>query len=131
MILIYRIEHKDTGTGPFQSDSEFSAVLCEKTSGPLPYDDGITMSEIPWYWKFGCTTIDILKTWFTLKDINFDTVINTLDREGFILVEYIVNSGKYLISNTGSQVVFDADDIDTVARRKKLKNLLNATKTVL
>lgn len=108
MIQVFRVQHKDTKVGPFQTDNEFTQYLAEHTRGPEPDRDGLALWTIPWSYVFGCLSIEDLKQWFVVKDISIKQVCTNLDALGFRVVEYLVEDGKYKIGKSRNQVAFGA-----------------------
>lgn len=82
MIQIFRVQHKETKVGPFQTDNDFTQHLAEHTNGPYPDRDGLGLAFIPWTYVFGCLNIESLKQWFTIRDIAIEDVCDQLEALG-------------------------------------------------
>lgn len=108
MLQVFRVQHKETKVGPFQTDNDFTQHLAEHTKGPEPDRDGLSLWTIPRSYVFGCLSIESLKRWFAFKDVSIEQVCVELDVLGFRVVEYIVEDGKYKIGKSQKQVAFDA-----------------------
>lgn len=108
MIQIFRVQHKETKVGPFQTDNDFTQHLAEHTNGPIPYHDGLDLGFIPWTYVFGCLSVESLKQWFTIGDIAIEDVCDQLESLGFCVVEYLVEDGDYIIGDSRKQVTFCA-----------------------
>lgn len=116
MFQVYRIEHTVTGTGPYQSNDEFTQNLAQKAGVnrhlKSPGDDGLPLGWIPFCFVFGCLDLRSLKRWFFLGetwDENL-SIIQTLKDKGFRLAEYLVEAENCRVSASGIQVAFDAYD---------------------
>lgn len=126
MIEVFRIEHQKLGIGPFQFDDEFTQFLAENTTGPFPHNDGLPLHEIPWTYRFGCLSVQSLREWFDLDCLNFKTTLRKLDQLGFVLKEYLVEDGDYIISDSGKQVCFSV----TYAKSEGLVETHKVTKLI-
>ena len=108
-MLVYRVEHRETGYGPYDvhnpSATEYRTVLCSD------HND----SEHPGYWRdkllpfedvlndecrCACASIPLLKQWF-------GRWINTLDNSGFICVVYDVDDNHMKHGESKRQLIFD------------------------
>lgn len=114
MLEVYRVEHTDTGIGPYQTNDTYTQSLAEKLNEKShlkrPFDDGILMSDVPFFYVFGCTSIDSLKDWFLLGNNPEDnyTIVENLKNKGFRIAQFIVEPDYYEVGNSGMQVVFDS-----------------------
>lgn len=122
MLHAYRIEHRHTRVGPFQTDDPFTqelaVVACRNPAIPSAYEDGLGLSDIPFRFVFGCPDLDSLRTWFLpyrCVEANRQVLLQLQER-GFVLSEYLVDDGDYRLSKSGIQVAFDAAE----ARREGL-----------
>jgi len=114
VIEVYRVEHKETGIGPFQTNHIFTQKLAQrlvKNKGyfPNPGDDGLGLASIPWFYNFGCPSIDDIKRW-VLLGVNVqenDFIIKTLDELGFCLNHYLVEKDRVIIGWKKIQLAFD------------------------
>lgn len=114
MIEIFRVEHKDTHIGPFQTSDPYLQELA-KTAGEIrylrnPYDDGLGLAWIPWAYVFGSPSLNALKRWVFLGgtfDAN-EAIVRELAKRGFVVAEYLVEEGDYRDSFSKLQVAFDA-----------------------
>ena len=116
MLQIFRVEHATTRQGPFQTNDEFTQQLASRTAdSPLlksPPEDGLPLGNIPWCFVFGCLSLETLKQWFLLGNgaVDNEHIIGTLKSKGFHLVEYLVEAGDYIVSNSGIQVAFSTSE---------------------
>lgn len=112
MIEVYRIEHKETGTGPFQTDHSFTQELAKKITlsehFPSPFEDGLGLSDIPWYFVFGCPSIETMKKWILLGETEEENhkIISELSKLGFIMSYYLVEDDLHRPSVSGMQLAF-------------------------
>lgn len=126
---LFRVEHKHTGIGPFQTDDAFTQSLAKKAAAqpqlPAPGDDGLGLGTIPWHWRFGCTSLEHLKIWLLLSDDakHNRARLRTLHTKGFVLAEYRVSEDSLRKSLSGIQVAFEAAARYRV-RREPLQSLL-------
>lgn len=124
-MLVYRVEHGETGTGPYQANAPSSSVLGRVHGGyfdgdphPSPHDDylgkglrslGSYLSE----WEanygrtlFGFTSMEMLTTWFDGFGMAFY-------EDGFVIKVYDV--ADRFVKSTKLQAIFVEDKIiDTV-----------------
>ncbi len=120
IMQIFRVEHKETRVGPFQSDYaviqhiDFIDKLCNEIVDhlPLPSDDGISLKDLPHSYVFGCQNLETLKKWVLIKGDHRESKrnIRKLKALGFILSEYNVEK-DYKVGSSGIQVVFDPSDL--------------------
>jgi hypothetical protein len=116
MLQIYRVEHKDTGVGPYQTQDEYCQHLAKRTAYNhrlrAPGDDGLYMAFIPHFYVFGCLDLLRLKEWFFLGDSTQenDEIVASLSQKGFRVAEYLVEPDSCRVSATKIQVAFDADE---------------------
>ncbi len=114
MITVFRIEHKTTGVGPFQTSHPYTQELAQRAAKMkylrAPSDDGLYLTAIPWAYLFGCTSLATLKSWFFLGGSihENDEIVKNLIELGFVLAEYLVQEDSYIKGATGVQVAFDA-----------------------
>lgn len=117
MIEVYRIEHRETGIGPFQTRDEFTQMLAKRLTDnqghfPHPGDDGLGLGNIPWWYSFGCPTINTLKRW-VLLGINVqenDSIIKKLDEMGFVLKHYLVEKDQVIMGLRKTQLAFGKEE---------------------
>lgn len=115
MIEIYRVEHKDTGVGVFQTPDEYNQNLANIASTKLhtlksPGDDGLGLANIPWTFVFGCPDIVSMKKWILLGGNihENDSIVKTLDEKGFKLFHYLIDDEQYIRKSwSGIQLAFD------------------------
>lgn len=132
MLQIYRVEHKDTGVGPYQTHDGYCQHLAKRTALNhrlrAPGDDGLYMVCIPHYFVFGCMSLPLLKEWFFLGDsiAENDEIVRNLMEKGFQLAEYLVEPDSCRVSVTKMQVAFDAEEckIDGLVEYHDLSVLL-------
>ena len=120
MIEVYRIEHKETKLGPFQTEGDYTQSLARKAGSVRylrdPLDDGFYI--LPRGYIFGCDSLNLLKRWVFLG-ASFDEnaeIVHRLDNLGFALAEYIVDRANCRTGRTGVQLMFNA----TQARKESL-----------
>lgn len=115
---IYRIEHRETGVGPFQTNDPWiqtflvKRLMDNKHYFPSPGDDGLGLGNIPHWFVFGCPTIETLKRWILLGstiDEN-DQIIKRLSDMGFVLGHYLVESDLVREGCRNIQVAFGKPD---------------------
>lgn len=122
MIEIFRLEHRDTRKGPFQTNTPFMQDLAHKATHAeglkTPYQDGLGLADIPWIYVFGAPSLDALKRWVLLgADAGENQyIVQTLHAEGFVVAQYLVEDDYYLMGRSTLQVAFDAGS----ARREGL-----------
>ena len=76
ILTVYRVEHKETRNGPFQTPHPFTQKLAAKVNPkawPFPSNDGFLLHAIPFSYVFGCPSIQLLKSLFTYHRINKNT----------------------------------------------------------
>ena len=113
MIEVYRIEHKETGLGPYQTRDEFTQMLAKRLTDnkgyfPHPGDDGLGLGYIPWWYSFGCPTLNDLKRW-VLLGVNIqenDSIVKKLDELGFVLKHYLVEKEQVIMGIRKTQLAF-------------------------
>lgn len=113
MLQAFRIEHRKTGLGPFQTPGELTQSLAKQaTENPnlrSPFEDGIGLSDIPWAFVFGCPSLDTMREWVLSGSPHQDRrVLKKLGAQGFVLTEYRVPEGDYRMGTSGKQLAFDA-----------------------
>lgn len=117
MIEIFRVEHKDTGVGVFQTREDYCQELAAITCNKLhtlksPGDDGLGLANIPWFFVFGCPDLVSMKKWILLGNNihENDKIVHTLDEMGFHLCHYLVEDENYIRRSwSGIQLAFDKD----------------------
>lgn len=114
MLQVFRVEHKETKCGPFQTLSAFTQELATKTSRNQnlvsPGNDGLPLGHMPYGFVFGCLDLESLREWFLLGESAAENaqIGRTLAKMGFVLAEYLVEYGDYRVSKSRIQVAFDA-----------------------
>lgn len=113
MQLIYRVEHKETSTGPFQTIDEFTQELASKAGElfrcPHPYEDGLVpKGGIPYCMVFGCVNLEQLAQWILLGESSHENVqiVNKLKNLGFIVRAFVVQEHDLTQGKSGRQVLF-------------------------
>lgn len=132
MLEVYRVEHKDTGTGPFQTNDPFTQKMVEKLFRnlhvfPNPGDDGLGLGDIPFWFVFGCPSIETMKQWILLGDNihDNDAIVKTLDEKGFILKYHLVEEDWVRKGWSGHQVAFgNKDDHICVSEQLSITTLM-------
>lgn len=110
--MIYRVEHKDYGHGPFRpgwtpnkSLCDVSDLVCDETDDefffPSPCNDGLNRSrrKYPDDWYYGVTDLEQIKHWFS------DNACNAMHEVGYVIAVY--RARFYKIGNSRLQVEFD------------------------
>lgn len=113
MLHAFRIEHRTTRVGPFQTPGELTQSLAkqalEKPGLLSPFEDGLGLADIPWAFVFGCPSLDTMREWVLSGDRHQDKrVLKKLEAQGFLLMEYRVPAGDYRMGRSGKQLAFDA-----------------------
>lgn len=117
MIEVYRVEHKETGIGPFQTRDDFTQKLAKRLSRnkgyfPHPGDDGLGLGHIPWWYSFGCPTLNDLKRW-VLLGVNIaenDAIVKKLDEMGYCLKYYLVEEDQVIMGARKTQLAFGKEE---------------------
>lgn len=114
VIEAFRIEHRVTHIGPFQTPDPYLQELATKAGSVSylknPYDDGLGLAWIPWTFVFGSPSLDTLKRWVFLGG-TFDSneaIVRELKARDFVVAEYLVEEGSFRSSFSGLQLAFDA-----------------------
>lgn len=114
MIEVFRVEHRKTHIGPFQTPDPYLQELATKAGSisylKNPYDDGLGLAWIPWTFVFGSPSLNALKRWVFLGgtyDTN-ETIVKELQARDFVVAEYLIEEGDYRQGFSGLQVAFDA-----------------------
>ena len=115
MISIYRVEHRESRVGLFETRDPYTQALARKACKirylKAPGDDGLHLVGLPKSYVFGSSSIPALKRWVFLGD-SFkanEQIIQKLHELGFALAEFLVEEGGYRESATKLQAAFDAD----------------------
>lgn len=114
MFQVFRVEHKVTRKGPFQTVGEYTQQLAKMTERNLslkfPGDDGLPLGNVPFSFVFGCLDLDSLRSWFLLGDTDVENarIVENLSLLGFHVGEYLVNAEDCWISHSGIQAAFNA-----------------------
>lgn len=115
MFQVYRVEHKTTKIGPFQTNDPFTQELAQKANNnphlKFPCDDGLPLGFIPFCFVFGSLTLSSLQQWFCVGNTKEENehIIHQLKEKGFILAEFLVEDKDCRVGYSQSQVAFDAD----------------------
>jgi hypothetical protein len=110
----YRIEHRETRVGPFQTEDPFTQQLAraadQNPALPHPDNDNLRFGLLPFRFVFGCADLDTLRAWFLPHDSEEANreILSQLQQRGFVLSEYLADEGDYRVARSGMQVVFDA-----------------------
>lgn len=134
MISIFRIEHRETHVGFFETPTPYTQALAEKACKirylKAPSDDGLFMVSIPKAHVFGSSTIKALKRWIFLGDTfkSNEEIVYVLRDLGFVLAEFLVEDGAYRESWSKLQVCFDANACrrEGLVEYRNLNELLTA-----
>ncbi len=116
MLHAFRVEHPQTGRGPFQSDHDISTLLARKVDAmpelPPPGRDGLGLGHLPWAFVFGCPSLETLKRWILVGDdaAENESIVRRLRRRGFVLAEYLVEQENLRMGYSRQQLAFDAAD---------------------
>ena len=138
MQLIYRVEHRSTGVGPFQTNLPFTQGLAFRAVNDPelrnPNDDGLLPSMMPWDWVFGAPSLEALKRWallgFSIEEN--EAIVAKLSELGFVLSEYVVEEGQFRTGASGLQVAFDAQSCkqEGLVEQRDLRELLEQSPLV-
>lgn len=112
--IIYRIEHKEDGLGPYRTEYEHTGIA----DAHMGCDDHPTPAmESYSYWcgvheehSFGCSSREKLDRWF--KDFK-----EVLHEEGFVIRVFEAPTETVHVSPSGKQVYFtksEAKEVDTL-----------------
>lgn len=110
MLQVFRIEHRDTRVGPFQTYSSYTQKLVrwasERRDLLSPWQDGL--GDLPWSYVFGCPDMDCLRQWFLLGNSPRENghIVRKLKDAGFVLAEYLVAADECRVSTSGIQLAF-------------------------
>ncbi len=109
MLTIYRVEHKETGEGPWRSAKRGDTVLLPRGCDSHPSvvsDAGFDHYSWPFALVCGCVSMTQLRHWFGTRGI-----VQDLADAGFHIVEYFVPADDFHPCHSGTQVAFynDAD----------------------
>lgn len=128
MNLVYRVENMYTQQGPFQSfepfNIELAALATRKFKHLAPSKDGLIMSKLPYFYVFGCLSLESLANWIflsELSDLN-EKIAQKLHALDFRVNTYIVPLSNCAVGSSGLQVLFDPDD--NLAETSTLDTLL-------
>lgn len=115
MRQVFRVEHKDTRLGPFQTPGEFTQALARRASEiglRHPGEDGLPLGNIPWSYVFGCPDLATLRLWMFhgTDDQESKHIVRCLRARGFVLAEYLVEDDRFIMGDSQTQLAFDADD---------------------
>jgi hypothetical protein len=114
MHQIFRVEHRVTLKGPFQTNDAYTQRLAKMTEvNPrlkFPGDDGLPLGNVPFSFVFGCRDLDTLRIWFLLGDSDLENkrIAKKLSSLGFHVGEYLVDDDDCWMSSSGIQVAFNA-----------------------
>lgn len=139
MYQVFRIEHKTTRVGPFQTNDPFTQGLAQRATQSrylrCPGDDGLSLANIPWHYVFGCPSLETLKRWFFLGRTveENEAIVQELDTRGFVLREYLVEDDVIFFGRSHLQVVFDASHCrrEGLVEQHSLAALLQSSPFVL
>ena len=99
MVDVYRVEHHDSGGGPYRA-VDFSwedSWHCAENGHPLPKFDGL--ESFPPSYFFGFETYEQLREWFSYSERA------RLGRHGYVISVYSVSSR--MIRKGSKQIVFN------------------------
>ena len=105
---IYRVEHFETGYGPFKEDlSQLTGELYKtiinnvQDTHPTPYDDGMWCEDEEFC---GCLSYNQLLHWF-----HEDDLIEVLEH-GYAICEYDVPLNELKVGKSKTQVLFNMEN---------------------
>ena len=115
ILTVYRVEHKETRNGPFQTSHPFTQELAAKINPkawPLPSNDGFLLHAIPFSYVFGCPSIQLLKSLFTFSSDKKEhkRTLKALKCLGFQVGEFKVRETSCKVGRSKKQVMFDPFD---------------------
>lgn len=119
---VFRVERKVNTTGQLEKEGPYNPIHagsddewmhsdiynemmtahCDKCHPNVREDFG-GMSEIPWYYVFGCPNLDSLKQWF-------HGYLEPLFQYGFVCNTYEVGDDSYIMGKSMKQVAFSPDN---------------------
>lgn len=104
-MLIYRVEHIETGVGPFRQENNILAWIFQDKlqTHPAPYDDGIP-NFMDGYDSIGCVSLEQLKFWF-------QDHIPCLKEMGMVVRVFSANDDFVNIGRTQASFARCTDDI--------------------
>jgi hypothetical protein len=109
-VLLYRLEHGETGAGPFGWSPEVVRALGPAYKGPVPFEGpsgGVDMSE-----RCACADWESWCRWFRTSDLR------VLERCGFVAAAYLAEAGACTVPDRWGQVIFRTSRAVTVERYK-------------
>lgn len=116
-MLVYRIEHRETGIGPYHSSQKQPGLRqCNKEyeTMPPPWADGL--SKVKDYHRFAHPDLIVIQTHYRKR------IIKWLDKKGYLLVTYKLYK-DYIVSKSGKQVVFNIKHAEII-EIKPLKEVI-------
>ena len=116
-MLVYRIEHRETGIGPYHSSQKQPGLRQwnkEYETMPPPWSDGI--KKITDYHRFAHPDLTVIQTHYRKR------IIKWLDKKGYLLVTYKLYK-DYIVSKSGKQVVFNIKHAEII-EAKPLKEVI-------
>lgn len=114
MYQVFRVEHKETGKGPFQTSDPFTQKLAWRLQDfpnlPAPEHDGLPIGMIPMNFVFGCLSLSTLSQWFLLEDTacENENIVTGLKLRGYVLRKYEAHPHDCRTSYSGLQIAFDS-----------------------
>ena len=101
-MYLYRVQHRETGVGPYQTNLAFSTMLCcrhtfGKKARPAPNNDGLRLL-FPAHYLCAMPSLESLLWWF-------EGFHSRLDHYGFEIVK--IRAPKRAVKIGKTQVMFD------------------------
>ena len=109
ILTVYRVEHKETRNGPFQTPHPFTQKLAAKVNPkawPFPSNDGFLLQAIPFSYVFGCPSIQLLKSLFTFSSDKQEhkRTLKALKQLGFQVGEFKVRETSCKVGRSKSKL---------------------------
>lgn len=122
-VTIYRLEHRDLNTGPWNSyksdmggDEDALQYVRNFIQSRINCVDfpsiniDVEIDEVGWSWVCGCESIETLRKWFAHGDL----FVRHLLRAGFVIRQFRVPVYDVRRGRSGLQVIFDPCDCSFV-----------------
>ena len=118
-MLVYRIEHRETGIGPYHSSQKQPGLRQwnkEYETMPTPGADFDKLHINGKWHRFAHPDLIVIQTHYRKR------IIKWLDKKGYLLVTYKLYK-DYIVSKSGKQVVFNIKHAEII-EIKPLKEVI-------
>lgn len=118
-MLVYRIEHRETGIGPYHSSQKQPGLRQwnkEYETMPPPRADFDGLHIMKRWHRFAHPDLIVIQTHYRKR------IIKWLDKKGYLLVVYKLYK-DYIVSKSGKQVVFNIKHAEII-EIKPLKEVI-------